>query len=87
LENVSWGTIQLECLEKELKITCQAKGGWFLMNTSVSARTLQDGRMFEIVKNLYDVTDLSSRCACAGFDLLVCQTPTHFLYGSGTRRR
>ncbi len=55
--------------------------------SQVVVRTLQDGCRFEIVKNLYDVTDLAARCACAGFDLLVCQTPTHFLYGSGTRRR
>jgi 2-polyprenyl-3-methyl-5-hydroxy-6-metoxy-1,4-benzoquinol methylase len=58
-----------------------------VLESQVVVRTLRDGRTFEVVKNLYDATDLTARCIGAGFDLIVCQTATHFLYGSGTRRR
>jgi demethylmenaquinone methyltransferase/2-methoxy-6-polyprenyl-1,4-benzoquinol methylase len=45
--------------------------------SQVVVRTLREGRAFEVVKNLYDATDLATRCTGAGFDSVVCQTALH----------
>lgn len=52
----------------------------------VMTRRLNDGRAFRIVKNLYDPNLLADRCAAAGLDVVVRETATSFLHGSGTRR-
>ena len=52
----------------------------------ITNRTLNDGRSFEIVKNFYNPSNLASICNRAGLDMIVCETNTHFLYGSGFRR-
>lgn len=49
-------------------------------------RKLNDGRVFEIVKNFYDPVDLVARCRHAGLECEVCETATYFLYGYGVRR-
>lgn len=49
-------------------------------------RRLNDGREYRIVKNFYDLALLAERCAAAGLDVAVRETPTYFLYGTGTRR-
>jgi len=51
----------------------------------IEARTLNDGRSFEIVKNYYEAPDLVAPCVRAGFDITICQVATSFLYGFGTR--
>ncbi len=51
----------------------------------IEARTLNDGRSFEIVKNYYEATDLVAPCVRAGFDITIRQAATSFLYGFGTR--
>lgn len=51
----------------------------------IEARTLPDGRSFEIVKNSYEATDLVVPCVRAGFAITIRQTATCFLYGFGTR--
>ncbi len=51
----------------------------------IEARTLSDGRSFEIVKNYYAATDLVASCVRAGFDITIRQAATSFLYGFGTR--
>ena len=51
----------------------------------IEARTLPDGRSFEIVKNSYEATDLVAACVRAGFDITIRQTATCLLYGFGTR--
>lgn len=52
----------------------------------VMTRRLNDGRAFQIVKNFHDPATLTARCAAAGLDVTVHETPTYFLYGWGTRR-
>lgn len=49
----------------------------------VMLRRLDDGTEFRIVKNFWDPTELRSRCASAGLDVQVHETPTYFLYGIG----
>ena len=51
----------------------------------IETRTLTDGRSFQIVKNFYEAADLVAACVHAGFDIMVRQTATCFLYGFGTR--
>ncbi|MDQ2831035.1 MAG: class I SAM-dependent methyltransferase, partial [Chloroflexota bacterium] len=51
----------------------------------IEARTLRDGRSFEIVKNYYEAPDLVASCVRAGFDITIRQAATSFLYGFGTR--
>ncbi len=51
----------------------------------IEARTLRDGRNFEIVKNYYEAPDLVAGCRRAGFDITIRQVATSFLYGFGTR--
>ncbi len=52
----------------------------------VMTRKLNDGRSYRIIKNFYDPAALVARCATHGLDVVVRETPTYFLYGSGTRR-
>jgi len=52
----------------------------------VMTRLLNDGRAFQIVKNFHDPATLAARCAAAGLDVTVRETPTYFLYGWGARR-
>jgi hypothetical protein len=52
----------------------------------MTTRRLNDGRTFQIVKNFYDPADLAARCAAAGLDVVVRETPTYFQYGSGARK-
>lgn len=52
----------------------------------VMVRTLNDGRVFEIVKNFYEPADLAALCSRCGFEVTVRETATYFLYASGTRR-
>lgn len=54
-------------------------------NPQVIVRTLNDGREFEIVKNLHEPEALAVRCAEAGLAVAVRHTPTYFLYGVGER--
>jgi demethylmenaquinone methyltransferase/2-methoxy-6-polyprenyl-1,4-benzoquinol methylase len=54
--------------------------------SQVMIRKLNDGREFRIVKNFYDPADLATRCASAGLDVDVRETPTYLIYGRGTRR-
>ncbi|CAA9544145.1 MAG: hypothetical protein AVDCRST_MAG19-154 [uncultured Thermomicrobiales bacterium] len=49
-------------------------------------RRLNDGREYRIVKEFYDPALLAERCTAAGLDVTVRETPTYFLYGTGTRR-
>jgi len=51
----------------------------------IEARTLRDGRSFEIVKNYYEAPDLLAPCVRAGFDMTIRQAATSFLSGFGTR--
>lgn len=53
--------------------------------SQIEARTLHDGRSFEIVKNYYEVPDLVAGCRRAGFDITIRQTATSSFYGFGTR--
>lgn len=48
-------------------------------------RKLNDGRAYRIVKNFYEPAALAARCAAAGLDVAVRETPTFFIYGTGTR--
>lgn len=54
-------------------------------DSQIEARTLSDGRSFEIVKNYYEATELVASCVRAGFDITIRQVATTFLYGFGTR--
>ncbi len=56
------------------------------LESQVMTRKLNDGRVFEIVKNFYDPIELAARCERAGFEINVRETATYFLYASGTRR-
>jgi demethylmenaquinone methyltransferase/2-methoxy-6-polyprenyl-1,4-benzoquinol methylase len=56
-----------------------------IQDSQLTTRRLNDGRTFEIVKNYYDLVDLAARCTQAGFDIIVRETATYFLYGYGTR--
>ncbi len=56
------------------------------VDAQVMTRRLNDGRAFQIVKTFHDPTTLAVRCAAAGLDVAVRETPTYFLYGCGTRR-
>lgn len=49
----------------------------------IEARTLRDGRRFEIVKNYYAAPDLVASWVRAGFDITIRPAATHFLYGFG----
>ena len=49
-------------------------------------RHLDDGRTFRIIKNFWTAETLKARCALAGLDVAVTETPTYFQYGSGRRR-
>jgi hypothetical protein len=51
----------------------------------VMIRKLNDGQQFHIVKNFYDPAFLVKQCAASDLTLTVKETPTHFLYGYGTR--
>lgn len=53
----------------------------------VMTRKLNDGRAYQIVKNFYDPDALAARCARAGLDIAVRETPTYFIYGAGTPAR
>jgi 2-polyprenyl-3-methyl-5-hydroxy-6-metoxy-1,4-benzoquinol methylase len=55
-------------------------------DSQMMTRRLNDGRTFQIVKNFYDPADLAARCAAAGLDVVVRETPTYFQYGSGARK-
>lgn len=52
----------------------------------IMTRKLNDGRVFEIVKNFYHPAELAVRCTQAGFEIEVRETANYFIYGSGTRR-
>lgn len=54
-------------------------------DTQVMTRRLNDGRAYQIVKNFYEPTALAARCRGAGLAVDVRETPTYFLYGTGTR--
>jgi demethylmenaquinone methyltransferase/2-methoxy-6-polyprenyl-1,4-benzoquinol methylase len=47
-------------------------------------RRLNDGREFEIVKVFYEPAALAARLAALGWAADVRETPTYFLYASGT---
>ena len=47
-------------------------------------RRLNDGREFEIVKVFYEPSALAARLAALGWAADVRETPTYFLYASGT---
>ena len=51
----------------------------------VMTRRLNDGREFKIVKNFYKPVSLAARFASFGFDIVVRETATYFLYGYGTQ--
>ena len=55
------------------------------LGSQVMTRRLNDGRTFQIVKNFYAPAALGERCAAAGLDVDVRETPTYFLYGAGRR--
>ena len=55
--------------------------------SQVMARTLADGREYQIVKNYHDSSALSARFARAGLDVPVRQTATYFQYGTGVHTR
>jgi demethylmenaquinone methyltransferase/2-methoxy-6-polyprenyl-1,4-benzoquinol methylase len=48
-------------------------------------RKLNDGREYQIVKIFYEPAWLEQRFAAAGLQVSVKETPTYFIYGSGTR--
>lgn len=56
------------------------------IGAQVMTRKLNDGRAYAIVKNFYEPTALTARCATHGLAMDVRETPTFFLYGTGTRR-
>jgi demethylmenaquinone methyltransferase/2-methoxy-6-polyprenyl-1,4-benzoquinol methylase len=46
-------------------------------------RRLGNGQTFHVVKNFHDPDALTVRCARAGLDVVVGETATYFLYGTG----
>lgn len=52
---------------------------------NVTARTLNDGRKFEIYKIFYEPDELKARLAHIGWSAEIRQTSTYFIYGFGTR--
>jgi hypothetical protein len=54
--------------------------------TTVS-RTLNDGRVFEIVKVFHEPEGLRERLAALGWCAQVARTEHYFLYGQATRRQ
>ena len=56
-------------------------------DSQVMARRLNDGRVFQIVKNFYAPETLAAYFGNADLDVVVRETPTYFIYGYGTRRR
>lgn len=52
----------------------------------VMTRRLNDGREFQIVKNFYVPDFLAPRLASAGFDAVVRETATYFVYGYGIKK-
>jgi len=54
-------------------------------HTPVMIRRLNDGREFQIVKIFYEPAALAARFTRAGLDVTVRETPTYFIYGTGTR--
>lgn len=48
-------------------------------------RRLNDGREYQIVKNFFEPTALSARCAAAGLTVEVRETATSFMYGVGRK--
>lgn len=52
----------------------------------VMTRRLNDGREFQIVKNFYAPDFLAPRLASAGFDAVVRETATYFVYGYGIKK-
>lgn len=53
--------------------------------SQVLTRTLNDGRAYRIVKNFLDPHALAARCAAAGLEVRVHETPHAFIYGTGVR--
>ncbi len=54
-------------------------------SAQIMARTLANGRTYQIVKNYHDAASLSARFLRAGLDVAVHQTATYFQYGVGVR--
>lgn len=54
-------------------------------DSQVMTRRLNDGRVFEIVKNFHDPQILAARCAAAGLEVDIRETRIFFLYGAGRR--
>lgn len=52
--------------------------------TATLTRRLNDGREFQIVKVFYDPLVLEERLHAIGWQVTVQNTPSYFLYGSGT---
>lgn len=55
-------------------------------SSQVMTRRLNNGAEYQIVKNFPTPTAIEARCAAAGLDMTVRETPTYFQYGIGTRR-
>ena len=55
------------------------------VGSQVLTRTLNDGRAYRIVKNFLEPQALEARCAAAGLDVQVHETPHAFIYGTGIR--
>ena len=55
------------------------------VGSQVMTRRLNDGREFQIVKIFYEPAALAARCAAAGLQVEVRETPTYFMYGMGRR--
>jgi 2-polyprenyl-3-methyl-5-hydroxy-6-metoxy-1,4-benzoquinol methylase len=54
-------------------------------NPQVVVRRLQDGRTYRIVRNSLDPNELTRSFERVGIRMEITETPTHFLYGTGTR--
>ncbi|MEZ4563267.1 MAG: hypothetical protein R2853_11065 [Thermomicrobiales bacterium] len=53
--------------------------------SQVLTRKLNDGRAYRIVKNFLEPRALEARCAAAGLNVQVHETPHAFIYGTGVR--
>lgn len=51
----------------------------------VMTRKLNDGRAFQIVKNFFSREMLRESFARVGLNIIVEETPTYFIYGTGTK--
>lgn len=54
-------------------------------DTQLTARRLQSGNLYRVVKNFYQPEQLRSHLAAAGLRVDVRETATHFIYGTGVK--